>query len=154
MCTVLCVCALCTIDKRMDAWSEPSCIYTQIGFSPIRILSKFFLTFVYLYSIQLFSADPELFSKKFWINFLSIKFLKNWPQKLLIISPNPFISQSSPDHKPRPKIDFSYYEISGPDICSLHTVREWIYIGHKLPRIFDSSLSIYDLNAYKKCLKK
>ena len=28
--------------------------------------------------------------------------LKNGPQKLLIISPNPFISQSSTDHSPRP----------------------------------------------------
>ena len=35
-----------------------------------------------------------------------------------------------------------------------HTVRKWIYIGHKLPRTFDSSLSIYDINAYKKCLEK
>ena len=35
-----------------------------------------------------------------------------------------------------------------------HTVRKWIYIGHKLPRTFDSSLSIYDINAYIKCLKK
>ena len=25
---------------------------------------------------------------------------KNWPQKLLIIGPDPFISQSSPDHSP------------------------------------------------------
>jgi hypothetical protein len=38
---------------------------------------------------------------------------------LLIIGPDPFISQSSPDHSPQPIIDFSYYEISGPDICSL-----------------------------------
>ena len=35
-----------------------------------------------------------------------------------------------------------------------HTVREWIYNRHKLPRTFDSSLSIYDINAYKKCLEK
>ena len=35
-----------------------------------------------------------------------------------------------------------------------HTVCKWIYIGHKLPRTFDSSLSIYDINAYKKCLEK
>jgi hypothetical protein len=49
---------------------------------------------------------------------LSIKTLKNWPQKLLIIGPDPFISQSSPDHSPQPRIDFSYYEILG-DICSL-----------------------------------
>jgi hypothetical protein len=50
---------------------------------------------------------------------MSIKTLKNGPQKLLIIGPNPFISQSSPDHRPQPRIDFSCYEISGPDICSL-----------------------------------
>ena len=45
--------------------------------------------------------------------------MKKRPQKLLIIGPDPFISQSSPDHSPRPRIDFSYYEISGPDICYL-----------------------------------
>ena len=44
---------------------------------------------------------------------------KNGPHKLLIISPDPFISQSSPDHSPQPRIDFLYHEISGPDICSL-----------------------------------
>ena len=36
-----------------------------------------------------------------------------------MIGPNPFISQSSPvQPRPQPRIDFSYYEISGPDICS------------------------------------
>ena len=39
--------------------------------------------------------------KYFQKNFkLSIKTLKNLPQKLLIIDPNPFISHSSPDHSP------------------------------------------------------
>jgi hypothetical protein len=33
--------------------------------------------------------------------------------------PNLFFSQSSPDHSPQPRIDFPYYKISGPDICSL-----------------------------------
>ena len=49
---------------------------------------------------------------------MSIKTLK-WTSKLFIIRPDPFISQSSPDHTGQPIIDFSYYEISGPDICSL-----------------------------------
>ena len=67
-------------------------------------------------------------------------YIKTWkirPQKLLII--DPFISQSSPDQSPQPRIyispetnrnavlvkekyilfNISYYEISGPDICSL-----------------------------------
>ena len=38
--------------------------------------------------------------KKVLKNFLSIKTLKNLPQKLLIIDPNPFLSNSSPDHSP------------------------------------------------------
>jgi hypothetical protein len=45
-------------------------------------------------------TDPKIFSKKIKINFLSIKTLKNGPQKLLIISPDPFISQSSLGHSP------------------------------------------------------
>ena len=51
--------------------------------------------------------------------------------------------------------------LGAPDIYSIkyiyhtiHTVREWIYNSHKLPITFDSSLSIYSINAYKKCLKK
>ena len=68
--------------------------------------------------MQLSSADAIVFSKKFNF-FLTPKKWKNGPQKLLIIGPDPFISQSSPDHSPQPRIDFSYYEISGPDICSL-----------------------------------
>jgi hypothetical protein len=35
----------------------------KLGFSPKKILSKKFLTFVYLFSMQLFSADPKIFSK-------------------------------------------------------------------------------------------
>ena len=30
------------------------------------------------------------------------------PQQLLIIGPDPFIPQSSPDHSPQPRIDFPY----------------------------------------------
>ena len=47
------------------------------------------------------------------------KLKKKHSKKLLIISPNPFIPRSSPGHSPQPKIDFSYYEILGPEICSL-----------------------------------
>ena len=56
---------------------------------------------------------PELTPKK-W---------KNGPQKLLTIGPTPFFPQSSPDHGPQPRIEFSYNEISGPDICSLICVK-------------------------------
>ena len=34
------------------------------GFSPIKNTFQFFLTFVYPYSMQLFSADPKIFSNK------------------------------------------------------------------------------------------
>ena len=35
---------------------------------------------------------------------------------MLIIGPDPFISQSSPDHSSQPRIDFWYYEILGPSV--------------------------------------
>ena len=57
-----------------------------------------FLNFYIKGVMQLFSVNAI---KKF---FDPKKVKKNGPQKLLIISPDPFIS---------------YYEISGPDICSL-----------------------------------
>ena len=63
------------------------------------------------------------------------KNMKNGPQKLLIIGPDSFISQSSPDHSPQPRIDFSYYEISGPDICSLICVKKHGIINTIFPRI-------------------
>ena len=97
--------------------------------------------------MQLFSADPKKFSKKFLINFLSIKTLKNEPQKLLIIGPDPFISQSSPDqdHSPQPRIDFSYYEISGPDICSLYL---WSKPALEKIRNFENKLFLEFLSDY------
>ena len=55
----------------------------KTGFSLIKDISQIFLTFVYLCSIQVFSADPKIFSKQISINLLSIKTLKNAPQKLL-----------------------------------------------------------------------
>ena len=64
--------------------------------------------------MELFSADASVFKN----NFDPGK-VKKGPQKLLIIGPDPFISQSSPDHSSQPRIDFSYYAILGPDICSL-----------------------------------
>ena len=50
--------------------------YTQIfspkktGFSPVKNTSQFFFDFFYLYSMQLFSADPTIFAKK---NFKKLK---------------------------------------------------------------------------------
>ena len=63
--------------------------------------------------MQLFSAEAIVFSKKILFYFFD-------PEKMLIIiGPDPFISQYSPDHSPQPRIDSSQFEISGPDICSL-----------------------------------
>ena len=61
----------------------------------------------------------------YWVPYGVCTTQNNGPQKLLIIGPDPFISHSSPDHSPQPRIDFSYYEISGPDICSL--ICAWTY---------------------------
>ena len=89
----------------------------KLVFPPIENTFQFFFDFFYLHSMQLFSADPKIFSK-FRLIFVHKNF-KNRPQKLLIIGPNPFTSQSSSDYSPQPRIGFSYHEISGPDICSL-----------------------------------
>ena len=69
--------------------------------------------------MQLFSADAIVFSKKIQNLFWAEKYEKT----ALKSCSDPFISQSSQDHSPQPKINFSYYEISGPDICSLICVR-------------------------------
>ena len=56
--------------------------------------------------------------------------MKNWknhPKKLLRFVPDPFFPLTSPGHSPRPKIDFPYHEISGPDICSLICGFDLIY---------------------------
>ena len=54
--------------------------------------------------MQLFSADATMFSKFFFFIFLTTKSWKNLPQKLLIISPEPFFmywpcGQNSPETK-------------------------------------------------------
>ena len=75
--------------KRTDVWSRPSCIYTQIfstkksGFSPIKNTFQFILfIFVYLYSMQLFSADIKIFSEKILKKILPTKSWKNHSQKV------------------------------------------------------------------------
>ena len=57
--------------------------------------------------MQLVSADAIVFSKKF--------------EKR--IGPDPIISQPSPNHSPQPRIDSSYLEVSGLDICGLSLVQ-------------------------------
>jgi hypothetical protein len=49
--------------------------------------------------MQLFSADLQYFQKKL-NQFFAHENFKNGPQKLLIIGPNLFFSQSSPAHSP------------------------------------------------------
>jgi hypothetical protein len=60
-----------------------------------------------------------VFSKKKFKKKFDPEKVKKWATKVAHNRPDPFISQSSPDHSPLPRIDFSYYEISGQDICSL-----------------------------------
>ena len=72
--------------------------------------------------MQLFSANATIFSN-------AHKKLKKPPSKVAHNRPKPFLTQPSPSHSQQPKIDFSYYEISGPDICSLicvHITAAWV----------------------------
>ena len=63
-----------------------------------------------------------------------MKTLKNGPQKLLIIGPNLFFSQSSPAHSPKPKIDFIYYKYVPRRICLL-------ICGEKMSGVIGNSLT-------------
>ena len=62
----------------------------------------------------------QCFQKNFNIFFYPGK-VKKQASKVAHNQPNPlfFTVQSSPDYSPQPRIEFSYYEISGPDISSL-----------------------------------
>ena len=74
---------------------------------------QFFFYFFYKKGImQLFSADAKVFSKFFWP-----KKVKKRASKVAHNQPRPFYFTVQP--RSQPKIDFSYYEISGPEICSL-----------------------------------
>ena len=111
--------------KRTDVWSRHSCFYTQnfstkkTWFFPHKIYFKKIFWLFFTFILCNFSVQTLKYFFKNWTDFLSIKTFLYVPEKLLIIGPDPFISQSSPDHSLQPRIDFSYYEISGPDICSL-----------------------------------
>ena len=71
----------------------------KLFFSLFRT-QKNFQNFFYKIIMQLFSADAIVFLKKLKKKFLTPKKWKNGPQKLLIIGPDPFISQSSQHQRP------------------------------------------------------
>ena len=93
---------------------------------PKKFKKYFFLPF---FSATFQCADATMFSIFFF--FLPMKNWKNHPKKLLRIGPDPFFPLTSPGHSPghspRPKIDFPYHEISGPDICSLICGSDFCY---------------------------
>ena len=66
--------------------------------------------------MQLFSADAIVFSKKINVFFYPKK-VKKQASKVAHNRPNPLFFIVQP--RPQPRIEFSYYKISGPDICSL-----------------------------------
>ena len=82
----------------------------------------------------------KYFQKNLKLIFVHKNFKKTGPQKLLIIVPNPYLSQSIPDHSPQPRIDFSYYEISEQDICSLICANDPIIENIAVPNVTDNVL--------------
>ena len=112
-------------DKRTDVWSRDFIVwkinsglwavvwaglwnkrvwadYEQLlrpVFSLFRGKIFFFFNFVKKVLCN-FSVRTLVFQKKIFNFFLTPKKWKNGPQKLLIIGPDPFISQSSPDQRP------------------------------------------------------
>jgi hypothetical protein len=103
------------------------CTYIEIfgpkktGFSPVKILPKIFLHFFYLYSMQLFSADNTIFSKKNWIFFCPWKHKKR-PQKLLIIGHKLFFHKYSPVAKTSPELIFHIINMSQNSSVSLSVI--------------------------------
>ena len=121
--------------EQTEDWSEGLSTYTQIfipektGFSPVKILTKIFLTSVYLYSMQLFSAEPTIFSKKkIW--FFTHENLKNGPTKLLIIGPNLFFHSRAQPTAHSQELIFHIMNMSQETSVSLSTylqlpLRQW-----------------------------
>jgi hypothetical protein len=75
----------------------------------------FFFTFFY----ATFQCGRYGVFKKNLTFFFDPEKVKKPPSKVAHNRPKPFFPLASPDHSPQPRIDFSYYEILGPDICSL-----------------------------------
>ena len=88
-------------------------------FSPMKNTSQNF----HLYSMQPLSADLTICSKKFEVNFLPTKNLKNGPQKLLIIGPDLFFH--SPAHSP----ELIFHIMKSRDQTSVQLSVEYIHIN-------------------------
>ena len=91
----------------------------KTGFSPIKNTFQTFLTFVYLYSMQLFSAHPKIFWKTFSNHFFVHRNFKKWASKVAHNRHRPFYFTVQP--RPQPTVHNRFFKlwISGPDICSL-----------------------------------
>ena len=128
-------------DVGFGHFGHIACIYFQISspkklvFLPKEILSKIFLTYFCLYSMQLFSADPKIFSKKLQINFLSMKTLKKTGLKVAHNWPRPFYFTVQP--RPQPTAQnwfFILWNLGTRHLFSylcfvlgLHPEKSWIY---------------------------
>ena len=76
-------------------------------FSPHKKYFPKLFSLVFIFILCNFSVQTlKYFQKNLEFNFLSIKTLKNGPQKLLIIGPDPFISQSAQATPHSPELIF------------------------------------------------
>ena len=75
-------------------------------------------TKLHFFSMQLFNADAAIFSKNKQIYFLPMT-TKKKPSKSAHNRPQTFFSQVQLSCPNQPRIEFSYYKISGKSICSL-----------------------------------
>ena len=55
-------------NKGLSTYIE-ICSLKKAGFSTVKNTSQFFFYFFYLFTMQLFSADPTIFSKQFILIF-------------------------------------------------------------------------------------
>ena len=97
--------------------------------------------------MQLFSADAMVFSKKLKKKNFTPKKWKNGPQKLLIIGPDPFISQSSPDQRPTAQ---NWFSILG----NLGTRHLFSYLWSACPPTFGCLLMAHKIKLKKINVRK
>ena len=101
--------------------------------------------------MQLFSANPDIFSKEKLDQFLSIKTLKNGPQKLLIIGPDPCFPQSSPGHSP----ELIFHFMKSRDQTSvLLSVRSTVVRRHDSRKLDGLGLSVVKLQGLVSIYKR
>ena len=107
-------------DQRVLVLTMKFLALKNLVFHCKKYFPKFFWFFFYLYSMELFSVDAIIFSKKKLNLFFAHENLKkNGPQKLLIISPKFFFHSTGPAAQISPELIFHFIHMCQDSSVSL-----------------------------------